>query len=152
MTLKHKSDGFRYGDTNPSHVLAVKRVYEFWNKFYHPRYGDWQIDVSWVEQYSEKFVKENKMEKSRQFFFHLPDLVLFEWREDQPILRLVIEIDGESHSAKSRKIADGLFKEWINRRYQGLGVKLIRLQKAELEGPLDLAHEYLRDKLGEYLK
>ena len=150
MTLKHKSDAFRYGDTNPGHVKAIIRVKQFWERYHHPQFRDWIIDESWIEQYSPKFVKENKMERSRQFFCHLPDIVLFQWHEDRPILKLVIEVDGESHSAKSRKIADGLFKEWINRRYGD--VPLIRLQKAELEGPLDLAHEYLAKQLGEYLK
>lgn len=148
--VQRKSETFRYGDTNPGHVKAIIRVQDFWNRHRHPGFKDWILDVSWVEQYSEKFVKENKMEKSRQFFFHIPDIVLFEWHEDRPILKLVIEVDGESHSAKSRKIADGLFKEWINRRYGD--VPLIRLQKAELEGPLDLANEYLVDKLTEFLK
>ena len=152
MTLKHKSDGFKYGDTNPSHVKAIIRVQDFWKRYHHPAFRDWILDVSWVEQYSEKFQKENKMDKSkvRGCFFHTPDIVLFEWHEDRPILKLVIEVDGESHSVKSRKIADGLFKEWINRRYGD--VPLIRLQKAELEGPLDLAYEYLAKQLGEFLK
>lgn len=151
MRTQRKSEGFRYGDTNKAHVKAIIRVQDFWNKYRHPGFKDWIFDVSWIEQYSEKFVKENP-DKRRLFNGHIPDIVLFEWMQDQPVLRLVIEVDGESHSSKIRQISDKIFEKWIYRRYQGLGVKLIRLQKRELEGPLDLAHEYLRDELAEFVK
>ena len=149
--IQNKSETFRYGDTNPGHVRAITRIEDFWNRHKHPGFKDWIFDVSWVEQYSEKFVQENP-DRNRVFNAHTPDIVLFQWMEDQPVLRLVIEVDGESHSSKIRQISDKIFEKWINRRYQGLGVKLIRLQKAELEGPLDLAHEYLHKELGEFLK
>ena len=150
MTLKHKSDGFRYGDTNPSHVLAIRRVIDFWNKYRSEFIDTWIIDESWVEQYSEKFVKENP-DRNRVFNGHTPDIVWFEWIVDRPMLKLIIEVDGESHDSKTRKISDKIFEKWIFQHHYGT-VPVIRLQKRELVGDLDLAKEYLRDKLGEYLK
>ena len=150
MTLKHKSDAFRYGDTNPSHVLAIRRVIDFWNKYRSEFIDTWIIDESWVEQYSEKFVKENP-DRNRVFNGHTPDIVWFEWIVDRPMLKLIIEVDGESHDSKTRKISDKIFEKWVFQHHYGT-VPLIRLQKRELVGDLDLAHEYLAKQLGEYLR
>lgn len=150
--VQRASEGKRYGDTNKEHNEAVKRVVLFWAKHAHPEYNKWLIDNSWVEQYSQKFIRDNKLVQSgRDHFFHTPDLVFYEWHEDQCIPKLIIEIDGESHDSKSRKIADGLFEEWITIHYKGY-VKVIRLKKAELELDLTLAHEYLWQELKEFLQ
>ena len=150
MRLQRKSEAFRYGDTNKEHVLAISRVIYFWTKSRHPSYKKWIIDESWVEQYSEKFIKENP-DRNRVFNGHTPDIVWFEWIVDRPMLKLIIEVDGESHDSKTRKISDKIFEKWIFQHHYGT-VPVIRLQKRELVGDLDLAKEYLRDKLGEYLK
>lgn len=145
--VQRASEGKQYGDTNKSHVLAIKRVINFWNKFRHSSYKDWMIDESWVEQYTEKFCQENP-DRNRVFKGHTPDLVLFEWHEDYPVVKLVIEVDGESHDSKTRQISDGIFKKWIQKRYGD--VPLIRLQKRELELDIVLAHEYLWQELKEW--
>ena len=130
----------KYGDSNKSHVLAIRRVVLFWAKYASPECQKWLLDNSWVEQYSEKFLKENP-DRNRVFNGHTPDLVFFEWFEDRPIVKLVIEVDGESHSSKTRQISDKIFEKWINQRYGD--VQVIRLKKAELELDLTLAHQYL---------
>lgn len=147
MTLKHKSDAFRYGDTNPGHVLAVDRIVKFCKDNFK---NQWEIDEGWSESYSPKFVSENK-DRNKTYWGHNPDIAFWEWNMDQPVLKLVIEVDGESHDSKTRKISDGIFEKWIGTHYKGY-VKVIRIQKRELVGPLDLAEEELRDKLGEFLK
>ncbi|HEX7178812.1 MAG TPA: hypothetical protein VF220_03735, partial [Nitrososphaeraceae archaeon] len=62
--VQRQSDGFRYGDTNPDHTEAVRRTIQFWCDEANPRYGNWIIDESWVEQYDKKFIQENKLEES----------------------------------------------------------------------------------------
>ena len=151
MRIQKGSEGQKYGDSNKSHVLATRRVVLFWAKFARPEYQKWILDNSWVEQYSEKFIKDNKLKESgKDHFFHTPDLVFFEWHEDRPILKLVIEVDGESHDKPTRKISDGIFQKWINQRYGD--VPLIRLKKAELELDLTLAHQYLWEQLADFLQ
>lgn len=149
MRIKAKSEGKRYGDTNPDHTKAVKRTIQFWCDEAHPRYGNWIIDESWVEQYSEKFIKENP-DRNKDNWFHVPDIALFEWDEDTPRLKLVIELDGKSHSSKIRQISDKIFEKWIEQKYKGT-VKVIRIQVRELVDLVCLAFQHLKQVLLEYI-
>lgn len=150
MRIQNKSQGFKYGDSREKPLKDF--IIQFWADYSHPRFGNWIIDTEWIEHYSPKFISDNKMVKEGYTFFaHTPDIAFFEWIEDRPVLRLVIEVDGESHDAKSRKKADGLFQEWLGIHYKGY-CKLIRLQKRELTGPRDLVLEYLKDELQEFIK
>ena len=150
MKIQNKSAGMKYGDSNKSHVLAIKTIKYFWNKFCHPSYKDWIIDESWVEQYSEKFIHDNP-DRNKDHWGHCPDLTFFQWFEDRPIPQLIIEVDGESHDSKTRQISDNIFEKWISQHYHDQ-VRFIRLQKAELELDLTLAHQYLWTELKEFLE
>ena len=146
MRIQSKSQGWKYGDTNKDHALAVKRVIDFSRHFKHK---DWIIDTSWVEQYSEKFKRENP-NRNKTHWGHTPDLVFYEWFVDRPVLKLVIEVDGPSHDKTERKLSDKLFERWIGKRYGGF-VPVIRLNVRELVGDLDLSVEYLQKELKEYI-
>lgn len=151
MRIQRASEGFHYGDTNDDHTKAVRRTIQFWHDSTNPRYGNWIIDQGWVEQYDQKFIQDNKLEKSgKDHFFHVPDIALFEYKEDVPILKLIIELDGKSHSSPNRQISDGIFEEWIGKKYKGY-VKVIRIKVPELVGPYGLAFQHLKQVLLEYI-
>lgn len=150
MRVQRQSEGFKHGDTNRNHVLALDRVIQFWNDYSHPRYGNWIIDEAWVEHYSPQFIKENP-DRNKDNWFHTPDVCFFEWNIDQPIPKLMIEVDGPSHDSRTRQISDGIFKSWIFQHYRG-NVTLIRIDIQDIDGPLDLAIQELKVKLGEFLK
>ncbi|HEX7178660.1 MAG TPA: hypothetical protein VF220_02970 [Nitrososphaeraceae archaeon] len=149
--VQRASEGHHYGDTNPDHTKAVSRTIQYWNDEAHPRFGNWRIDESWVEQYDQKFIREHKLKESgRDHFFHIVDIALFEWIEDRPVLKLVIELDGPSHDSPNRQISDGIFEEWIGKKYKGY-VKVIRINIRELVGPYNLACEHLKSTLLEFI-
>ena len=147
--VQRASEGWKYGATNEEHVEALTRVVDFWNLYSKKK--EWIIDYEWVEYYTHPFIKQMKLDRiGKDHFEHTPDLCFYEWIGDQPIPQLIIEIDGQSHDSKQRQLSDGYFKEWLQFKYKGM-CKLIRIQKRELVGDLDLVEEELRNRLGEYL-
>ena len=149
MKVQRASEGQKYGDINKDHTLALDRVIQFWADYSHPKYGNWIIDEAWVEQYSPQFIKENP-DRNKDNWCHTPDICFFEWCQDQPVPKLMIEVDGKSHSAKTRQISDGLFEKWIQQHYHGT-VQLIRIDTQDINGDNKLAVQELKDKLGDYL-
>jgi hypothetical protein len=156
VRIQRKSEGLKYGDTNKDHVEAVKRVISFWNKF---GINLWRPIENLEILYTPEFIKRQMMDKDKQkdYYGHTPDIALIcelfnhttgRYTHD---IRLIIEIDGESHSSPQKQKNDGVFKDFINEKYDRV-VRVIRLQKVECLGQTADVEKYLKDELKGFLK
>jgi hypothetical protein len=152
MRVQRQSDTFKYGDS--AEQPSKDRVVQFW--IANTKYVDWYIDLEWIEHYSPDFIRRNP-DRTRVFMGHEPDICFWTWvhseisLSEQPVPKLIIEIDGKSHSSKERQMRDGVFNQWIAEKYKGY-VQVIRLDPVEIMGEKEDSDIYLRQQLSEYLK
>lgn len=156
MRIQSKSQGRKYGDTNSEHVQAVKNVIAFWNKF---GINLWRPIEHLEILYTQEFIKRQKLDKDKQkdYYGHSPDIALicelYNFTTGRYVhnIRLIIEIDGESHSSIQKQINDGIFESFIEEQYDGI-VKVIRLKKVECVGETKDVETYLKAELKGFLK